>query len=81
MNRQNKANCSWNELENYKTAQEESMKHVFEEVEGDLRCCLHRWFRLMNPGPTGVGAVIYLNGLQSDPIGIREEFVQMEITS
>ena len=27
---------------------------------------------LGNPGPTGAGAVIYMNGLQSDPIGIKK---------
>ena len=35
LNKQNKANCTWNELENDKTAQEEKMKQILEGVEKD----------------------------------------------
>ena len=35
LNRQNKANCIWNEFENDKTAQEENMKQVLEDDEED----------------------------------------------
>ena len=35
LNRQNKANCTWDELENDKTAQEENIKQVLEGIEED----------------------------------------------
>ena len=35
LNRQNKANCTLDELENDKTAQEENMKQILEGVEKD----------------------------------------------
>ena len=68
----NKANCSWKELENDTTAQEENMKQVLEEVEEDCVAVFTDGSALGNPGPTGAGAVIYMNGLQSDPISIKK---------
>ena len=72
LNRQNKANCTWDELENDKTAQEENMKQILEGIEEDCAAVFTDGSALRNPGATGAGAVLYLNGLQSDPIGIKK---------
>ena len=71
LNKQNKANCTWDELENDKTAQEENIKQVLEGIE-DCVAVFTDGSALGNPGATGAGAVLYLNGLQSDPIGIKK---------
>ena len=48
------------------------MKQVLKEVKEDCVAVFTDGSALGNPGPTGAGAVIYLNGLQSDPIGIKK---------
>ena len=72
LNRHNNANCTWDELENDKTAQEENMKQILERIEEDCVAVFTDGSALGNPGATGAGAVLYLNGFQSDPIGIKQ---------
>ena len=59
-------------MENDKKAQEENMKQVLEEVEEGCVAVFTDGSALWNPGPTGALAVICLNGLKSDPIGINK---------
>ena len=73
LNRQNKANCTWDELDNEETAQEENMKQILEGIEEDCVAVFTDGSALGNQGATGAGAVLYLNGLQSDPIGIKKK--------
>ena len=45
---------------------------MLEEVEEDCVAVFTDGSNLGNPGPTGAEAVIYMNGLKSDPIGIKK---------
>ena len=47
------------------------MKEILEGIEEDCVAVFTDGSALGNPGATGAGAVLYLNGLQSDPIGIK----------
>ena len=59
LNRRNKANCTWNECENDKTAQEENMKHVLEDDDEDCIAVFKDGSSSGNPGATGAAAVVY----------------------
>ena len=48
------------------------MKKILEGIEEDCVAVFYDGSALGNPGATGAGAVLYLNGLQSDPIGIKK---------
>ena len=49
-----------------------NMKHVLEGVEKDCVGVSTDGSALGNLSATGAGAVLYLNGLQSKPIGIKK---------
>ena len=56
LNRQNKATCTWNELDNDKKAQEENMKQVLEGVEDDCVAVFTDGSALCSPDATGARA-------------------------
>ena len=60
LNRQNKTNCTWDELKNDKTAQEEHMKQILKGIEEDCVAVFTDGSALWNPGATVAGAVLYL---------------------
>ena len=48
------------------------MKQILEGIEEDCVAVFTDGSALGNPGATGAGAVLYLNGLQSDLFGIMK---------
>ena len=72
LNRQTKGKCIWKELYNEKTIQEENIKVVLENLGNDCVAAFTDGSALGNPGPTGAGAVIYLQGLLDNPVCLKK---------
>ena len=72
LNRQTKGKCMWKELDNEKKIQEENIKVLLENLGNDCVAAFTDGSALGNPGPTGAGAVIYLQGLLDNPVCLKK---------
>ena len=60
-----RASVKWEEMNNGKTEQEENISETLTNLEGESIVAFTDGAALGNPGPTGAGAAIYMNGLNS----------------
>ena len=60
------------DFENSKDIQEENMRELLQQITQEEIVIFTDGSALGNPGPTGAGAVVYLNGYQSVPVLLKK---------
>ena len=68
-----RASVKWEEMNNGKAEQEENISEVLTNLEGESIVAFTDRSALGNPGPTGAGAAIYMNGLNSHAERLKKE--------
>ena len=67
-----KGNIVTEEFKNTKSVQEENIRELLQTMNRENAIVFTDESALSNPGPTGAGAVVYLEGYQSSPVLLKK---------